>query len=115
MAPGRRVITTTRHQGHPLAHPPGERHRERVLEALQPGTFFYYTRVVSPVNATIEHRWYRNDRLHRTVPLRIRANAREGFRTYSRMTVSPERAGDWRVEVRTTSGDSLQEARFTVQ
>jgi hypothetical protein len=67
------------------------------------------------VNATIEHRWYRNDRLHRTVPLRIRANAREGFRTYSRMTVSPERAGDWRVEVRTTSGNSLQEARFTVQ
>jgi Protein of unknown function (DUF2914)/Tetratricopeptide repeat len=81
---------------------------------LQPGTLFFYTRVASPVDATIEHRWYRNDRLHQTVPLRVRANPQDGFRTYSRMTVSADRTGDWRVELRTRGGEVLREERFTV-
>jgi hypothetical protein len=81
--------------------------------APEPGTFFFYTRVASAGDATIEHRWYRNDRLYQRVPLRVRAN-QSGFRTYSRMTISAERAGDWRVEVRTASGDLLREERFTV-
>jgi tetratricopeptide (TPR) repeat protein len=81
--------------------------------APEPGTFFFYTRVASAGDATIEHRWYRNDRLYQRVPLRVRAN-QSGFRTYSRMTISAERAGDWRVVVRTASGDLLREERFTV-
>ena len=81
---------------------------------LQPGTLFFYTRVASPADATIEHRWYRNDQLHRTVPLHVRANQSEGYRTYSRMTVTAARAGDWRVELRAANGDVLQEKRFTV-
>ena len=84
-------------------------------DAVQrPGQLFFYTRVASPVDATIEHRWYRENRLVRTVPLRVRANQREGFRTYSRTTVTADRAGAWRVELRNPDGDILQEARVTV-
>ena len=84
-------------------------------DAVQrPGQLFFYTRVASPVDATIEHRWYREDRLVRTVPLRVRANQRDGFRTYSRTTVTADRAGAWRVELRNPDGDILQEARVTV-
>jgi hypothetical protein len=81
---------------------------------LQPGALFFYTRVASPTDTTIEHRWYRNERLHQVVPLRVRANQRSGYRTYSRMTVSAERIGDWRVELRTVKGTVLRAEHFTV-
>ena len=66
------------------------------------------------MNATVEHRWYWNDRLHQSVPLRVRANQRSGFRTYSRQTVTADRTGDWRVELRTAEGTLLHEERFRV-
>jgi hypothetical protein len=81
---------------------------------LQPGALFFYTRVASPTDTTIEHRWYRNERLHQVVSLHVRANQRSGYRTYSRMTVSAERTGDWRVELRTAGGTILHEQRVTV-
>jgi Tetratricopeptide repeat/Protein of unknown function (DUF2914) len=81
---------------------------------LQPGALFFYTRVASPTDTTIEHRWYRNERLHQVVPLHVRANQRSGYRTYSRMTVSAERTGDWRVELRTVKGTVLRAQHFTV-
>jgi hypothetical protein len=79
-----------------------------------PGTFYFYTRVASPTDTLIEHRWYRDDRLHQRVPLRIGANP-GGFRTYSQATVTAERAGIWKVEVRTPDGDVLDEQTFTVR
>ena len=45
--------------------------------------------------------------------LTIRANAKEGYRTYSRQTV--DAGGDWRVEVRSAGGDLLHERRFAVR
>ena len=45
--------------------------------------------------------------------LTIRANATEGYRTYSRQTVDD--APDWRVEVRSANGDLLHERRFAVR
>jgi hypothetical protein len=81
---------------------------------LQPGVVFFYTRLLSPTDTTVQHRWYRGDRLHQTVTLRVHANQRAGYRTYSQMTVSAERAGDWRVELRTADGTVLHEERFTV-
>ena len=81
---------------------------------LRPGVVFFYTRLLSPTDTTIEHRWYRGDRLHQTVTLRVHANALAGYRTYSQMTVSPARAGDWRVELRAANGAVLHEERFTV-
>jgi hypothetical protein len=47
------------------------------------------------------------------VELTIRANATEGYRTYSRQTV--DNAEDWRVEVRSANGELLFERRFAVK
>jgi DUF2914 family protein len=49
------------------------------------------------------------------VQLRIQANPGVGYRTYSRNTISNERAGDWRVELRSADGAVLHEERFTVR
>jgi hypothetical protein len=70
--------------------------------------------VASPVATTIEHRWYRNDRLHQTVSLRVRPSGQAGYRTYSRVTVGAERTGSWRVELRAADGTVLREEQFVV-
>ena len=75
------------------------------------GELFFYTRIKSPSNLTVEHRWYRNDRLERNVALRIQENQRSGFRTFSRTVVKP---GDWRVELRTRDGAVLHKEAFVV-
>ena len=79
------------------------------------GPMFFYTQVKSATATTIEHRWYQGDRLHRAVQLRIEANPGAGYRTYSRNTISGERGGDWRVELRSADGTVLHEERFTVR
>jgi hypothetical protein len=76
------------------------------------GPIVLYTRVRSPRDAAVVHRWYRGDTLRQSVKLTIRANATAGYRTYSRQTVD---AGDWRVEVRSEDGDLLHERRFAVR
>jgi Protein of unknown function (DUF2914)/Tetratricopeptide repeat len=81
---------------------------------LRPGVVFFYTRLLTQTDTTVQHRWYHGSRLHQSVTLRVHANARAGYRTYSQMTVSPARAGDWRVELRAANGAVLHEERFTV-
>ena len=82
---------------------------------VPPGPMFFYTQLKSATATTIEHRWYQGDRLRRAVQLRIEANPGAGYRTYSRNTISSERAGDWRVELRSADGTVLHEERFTVR
>jgi hypothetical protein len=82
---------------------------------VPPGPMFFYTRLKSTTATTIEHRWYQGDRLRQAVQLRIAANPGAGYRTYSRNAVSSERAGDWRVELRSADGTTLHEERFTVR
>lgn len=79
-----------------------------------PGSLYFYTRIQSPLPATVEHRWYYAERLVQTVRLDISANRGPGYRTYSRQTISPERAGNWRVELRSQDGTVLHEERFVV-
>src|SRR5262245_11557342 len=79
-----------------------------------PGRLYFYTRVASPRDTTIEHRWYRGDRLEQTVSLGIRANA-AGYRTYSQLAISPDRAGSWKVELRTQDGQVLDQQTFSVR
>jgi Protein of unknown function (DUF2914)/Tetratricopeptide repeat len=81
---------------------------------LRPGVVFFYTRLLSQTDTTVQHRWYRGSRLHQSVTLRVHANARAGYRTYSQMTANPARAGDWRIELRAANGAVLHEERFTV-
>jgi hypothetical protein len=71
-----------------------------------------YTRVRSPRDGVIVHRWYRGDTLRKSAQLRIAANLAEGYRTFSRQTVD---RGEWRVEVRSAAGDLLHEQRFAVR
>jgi len=79
-----------------------------------PGTFFFVTRLAAPAATTVEHRWYRDGRLHQSVTLRVSANPQHGYRTYSRVTIGAERAGEWRTELRSSAGTVLHEERFTV-
>ena len=79
-----------------------------------PGTMYFYTRIASAVDTMVEHRWYRGDLLHQRVQLRIGAN-QSGFRTYSRTTVGPDRAGNWKVELRSSDGQILHEVVFSVR
>ncbi len=79
-----------------------------------PGALHFYTRVASERDTVVEHRWYRDDRLHQRVELRIRANA-GGFRTFSRNTIGPDGAGQWKVELRASDGRLLHEETFVVQ
>jgi hypothetical protein len=86
-----------------------------VSSPVAPGRLFFYTRVKASQNTTIEHRWYREDRLRQSVDLRIQANPGSGYRTYTRQTVTAENAGNWRVELRTKDGSLLYEERFVVR
>jgi len=80
-----------------------------------PGVFFFYTRVKSARDTTVQHRWLMNGRLVRSVDLRIGANPGAGYRTYSRSTVSGQQRSDWTIELRNADGALLHEERFTVQ
>jgi hypothetical protein len=82
---------------------------------VPPGPMFFYTQVKSATATMIEHRWYQGNRMRRVVQLRIEASPGTGYRTYSRNTISSERAGDWRVELRSADGTVLHEERFTVR
>jgi hypothetical protein len=82
-------------------------------DPVPPGPIVLYTRVTSPRDAVVVHRWYRGDTLRQSVQLTIRANATEGYRTYSRQTV--DAGANWRVEVRSAEGALLDERRFVVR
>ena len=82
---------------------------------VPPGPMFFFTQVTSATATTVEHRWYHGDRLRQSVELRIQANTVAGYRTYSRHTISSDRVGDWRVELRSADGAVLHEERFTVR
>lgn len=83
--------------------------------AGEPGTFSFYTRLQTSADTTVEHRWYQDERLHQRMRLRVRANQGSGYRTYSSNTVSADRAGSWKVELRDAGGALLQEERFVVR
>jgi hypothetical protein len=82
-------------------------------DSVAPGRLVLYTRVKSPRDTVVVHRWYRGTALRQSVELEIRANANEGYRTFSRQTV--DAGEEWRVEVRSASGDLLHEQRVSVR
>ena len=82
---------------------------------LQPGTYIFYTRLLTNVDTTVEHRWYRGERAHQVMRLRVAASPGRGYRTFSSNTVSPERAGDWKVELRGADGTVLREEHFVIR
>lgn len=86
-----------------------------VSSPVDPGSLFFYTRLKAANDTTVQHRWYRGAALVQSVDLRIRANRSNGYRTFSRNTVSAQTAGDWRVELKAQDGALLHEVRFVVR
>jgi hypothetical protein len=82
---------------------------------LQPGTYIFYTRLLTNVDTTVEHRWYRGERVQQVRRLRVAASAGTGYRTFSSNTVSPERSGDWKVELRGADGTVLWQEHFVIR
>jgi hypothetical protein len=85
---------------------------EPVSGSVAPGALVLYTRIRSTRADAVVHRWYHGGTLRQSVKLAIGANTSEGYRTYSRQTVTP---GDWRVEIRSADGTLLDERRFSVR
>ena len=81
-------------------------------EDSRPGQYSYYTRIASPRDVRVHHRWYQDDQLRQDVVRSVGANASAGYRTFSRQVVTP---GAWRVELRADDGALLDEARFVVR
>ena len=81
----------------------------------QPGTYIFYTRLLTNADTTVEHRWYRGERVHQVRRLRVVASAGSGYRTFSSNTISAERAGDWKVELRAADGTLLREQHFVIR
>jgi len=82
---------------------------------LKPGTYMFYTRLLTNAATAVEHRWYRDGRIHQAMKLRVAPAAGGGYRTFSINTVSPERAGEWKVELRSADGSVLHEQQFVVR
>ena len=79
---------------------------------MSSGVVYFYTRLSVSSPTKVEHRWFLGSRLHQTIPLRVPAAS--NYRLYSRMSVTRARAGEWRVEVRSSDGVVLEEGRFTI-
>jgi hypothetical protein len=81
----------------------------------QPGTYIFYTRLLTNADTTVEHRWYRGERVQQVRRLRVAASPGRGYRTFSSNTISPERAGDWKVELRGADGTVLREEHLVIR
>ena len=79
------------------------------------GSVYYYTRVASPRDELIRHRWTRDGQLVQMVVLRILTNPGDGYRTFSRQSGPLLEAGTWRVALLNPDGRVLDETEFTVR
>ena len=93
---------------------PSDWHCDAPSLPVSQGPLVFYTRLKSPRDTTVEHRWFRDERLQQKMELRIGANQNSGYRTFSRATVFNS-SGGWRVELRTKDGILLHEQRFDVR
>lgn len=82
---------------------------------VPPGRYVFYTRLLAKTGTTVEHRWLRDGRVHQSVRLRVTPNPGNGYRTFSGTTIGPERAGEWKVELRTVDGTLLDQTSFLVR
>jgi hypothetical protein len=83
--------------------------------SIASGPLFFYTRLKTPRDTTIQHRWYHDGVLYQAVELPVRANQIKGFRTYSRYTIKDGGSGNWRVELRSSDGTLLHQEQFAVR
>ena len=79
------------------------------------GVTYFLTRVVTPHELILEHRWYRGDTLVRTKTISVPASGAPGYRAYSQQVVDARGGGAWRAELVTRDGRVLQSVRFAVR
>jgi len=84
----------------------------RVDTPAAPGRLSFVTRIASPRGARLQHRWAREGVVRQSVRLSVAASPTEGYRTFSRQTVTP---GAWSVAVLDADGVVLRELRFEVR
>lgn len=83
-------------------------------ETTSAGSVYYYSRVRSPRDVVVRHRWSHQGTVTQTVPLEIRANPQQGFRTFSRQNLAG-RSGTWEVSLLGPDGTVIDSQRFTVR
>lgn len=83
-----------------------------VANPVQGGAVSYYTRVASPRDVVIRHRWSRDGTIVRVSSLRVGANPTDGYRTFSSQTVGP---GEWEVALLGPDDRVLDEQHFVVR
>jgi hypothetical protein len=83
--------------------------------SIASGPLFFYTRLKTTRDTTVQHRWYHDGVLYQSVELPVRANQNKGFRTYSRYTIKDGGSGNWRVELRSSDGTLLHQEQFAVR
>lgn len=77
-----------------------------------PGRAAFFTRIASAQATTVQHRWLLDGRQRQSVTLRIGASPVEGYRTFSRQTLTP---GRWQVVLVAADGTVLRESTFDVR
>lgn len=92
--------------------------RVTAAELRRAGGVFAYTAIYAPrsLRQAIVHVWRHDGRVVDVVRLSpVRGGRRPGFRTYSHKAEFPaDPAGQWRIDVMTTSGQLIGRLRFTV-
>ncbi len=88
---------------------------EPTRDTVRGGSVYYYTRVASPRDELIRHRWTRDGQLVQMVILRILTNSDEGYRTFSRQSGPLLEAGTWQVALLAPDGRVLDETEFIVR
>lgn len=86
-----------------------------VSGVMRPGRYVFYTRLLTTADTTVEHRWFHDGRVHQVMRLRVSPGPGNGYRTYSSNRVIAERAGEWKVELRSRDGALLHEERLVVR
>jgi len=79
------------------------------------GSIYYYTRVASPRDVLIRHRWTRDGVLVQMVVLQILGNPSSGYRTYSKQSGPSLEPGTWQVALLGPDGRVLDETEFVVR
>jgi len=84
-------------------------------DAAGGSTMFYYTRVASPRDVLVRHRWSRDGLVVQMVVLRILSNPTSGYRTYSKQSGPSLGPGTWQVALLAPDGRVLDETEFVVR
>ncbi len=77
------------------------------------GRLFCWTRITGAEGSTsVRHVWFLEDQEMADVELNVGGSS---WRTHSSKAIVPEWTGNWRVEVRDSSGNVLETIRFSIQ